>query len=116
MPRVKYLGKGNRILAVSGLGVIHLVPNGEVNVDDRVAYRMLEANRLSRKPLYEFLDLFPSATSPTMVDSMPEQVLPKAPETISAYLAKTKSKPEKKKPEVKKPKPPQADIFSRIVK
>jgi hypothetical protein len=77
MPRIKYLGKGNRLLAVSGFGVIHLAPGQELEVEERVAYRMLEANIASRKPLYEFLDVFPPVAPPPVevkTDPLPEEL------------------------------------------
>ena len=79
MPRIKYLGKGNRLLAVSGFGVIHLTPGQELEIEERVAYRMLEANIASRKPLYEFLDIFPPAAPPPVevkTDPLPEELPP----------------------------------------
>lgn len=118
MPRIKYLGKGNRLLAVSGFGVIHLTPEQELEVEDRVAYRMLEANITSRKPLYEFLDVFPPvAPPPTEVkteilpEELPAGLMPykfRAPkEKVSG-----KGKPKKKDTTVK-PVRGQVDVFTR---
>ena len=82
MPRVKYLGNGFRILAVSGVGVIRLTPGEVTFVEDRVAYRMLEANSTGRKPLYEFLDQFPPVQKEETLNIKTEVVLPEPPEGL----------------------------------
>ena len=118
MPRIKYLGKGNRLLAVSGFGVIHLAPGQELEVEERVAYRMLEANIASRKPLYEFLDVFPPVAPPPVevkTDPLPEEL----PAGLMPYKFRApkekavgKGRP-KKKDTPTKPVRGQVDVFSR---
>jgi hypothetical protein len=121
MPRVKYLGKGFRILAVSGVGVIKMIPGEEVFVEDRVAYRMLEANSMGRKPLYEFLDQFPPVQKEETQNIKHEVILPEPPEGLLPYKGKTKSleqAPLKAPPRNLKPKPkkkllPQPDVVMK---
>ena len=122
MPRVKYLGNGVRILAVSGIGVIRLAPGEEVFVGDRVAYRMLEANSTGRKPLYEFLDQFPPVQKEETLNIKTEVVLPEPPEGLlppnpkrffnlyQEHLAKKSKEPKKSKPAAKTKQP---DLMAR---
>ena len=113
MPRIKYLGSGCRILVVSGLGAIKLAPGEEVSVEDRVAYRMLEANSTGRKPLYEFLDKFPPEPKEEILNIKQEVVLPEPPEGLLPPSFKkfgyppakpsSKATPKRQKSRVKQP-------------
>jgi hypothetical protein len=106
LPVIRYVGKGNHTVVLSGIGRLRF-PGPDVEVSGDVADKLLRFRSPDGTPMYERMDA-------DIVETVAEIVLPDPPKRLFKNIDKEPGVKKAAKPRQKKPKGPQPDIFSKV--